>query len=98
MPRKSPPKSRGYPAPSTALSSRAVMEVKAGVFKDTCLQLLDDVRDGDLQIIVTKYGEPVARLVAAEVAMPSAFGFMSGTVVAEEDIVAPDFDSWGDLA
>jgi hypothetical protein len=30
--------------------------------------------------------------------MPSAFGFMSGTVIAEEDIVTPDFDSWGDLA
>jgi antitoxin (DNA-binding transcriptional repressor) of toxin-antitoxin stability system len=98
MPRKSAPKPRGYPAPSTALSSRAVMEVKAGVFKDTCLQLLDDVRDRDLQIIVTKYGEPVAKLIAAEAAMPSAFGFMSGTVIAEEDIVAPDFDSWGDSA
>jgi antitoxin (DNA-binding transcriptional repressor) of toxin-antitoxin stability system len=97
MPKKSPPRSRGYPAPSTALSSRAVMEVKAGVFKDTCLQLLDDVRDRDLQIIVTKYGEPVAKLVPAKVEMPSAFGFMSGTVIAQEDIVAPDFDSWGDL-
>ena len=73
------------------------MEVKAGVFKDTCLQLLDDVRDRNLQIVVTKYGEPVAKLVAADVAMPSAFGFMSGTVIAEEDIVTPDFDAWGDL-
>ncbi|HWG35000.1 MAG TPA: type II toxin-antitoxin system prevent-host-death family antitoxin [Gemmatimonadaceae bacterium] len=98
MSKKSASKPRGYPAPSSALSSRAVMEVKAGVFKDTCLQLLDDVRDRDLQIIVTKYGEPVAKLVAAEVEMPSAFGFMSGTIIAEDDIVAPDFDSWGDLA
>ena len=87
-----------YPKPSTALTSHLVMEVKAGVFKDTCLQLLDNVRDQDLQIIVTKYGEPVARVVAAEVEIPSAFGFMSGTIVGEEDIVAPDFDAWSDLA
>lgn len=73
------------------------MEVKAGVFKDTCLQLLDDVRDGDVQLIVTKYGEAVARVVRAEVAVPSAFGFMSGTVLESDDVVAPDFDAWGDL-
>jgi antitoxin (DNA-binding transcriptional repressor) of toxin-antitoxin stability system len=85
-----------YPSPSTALPRGVVLEVKAGVFKDTCLQLLDDVRDRDLQVIVTKHGEPVAKVVAADVATPSAFGFMSGTVLAQDDIVAPDFDSWGD--
>jgi antitoxin (DNA-binding transcriptional repressor) of toxin-antitoxin stability system len=72
------------------------MEVKAGVFKDTCLQLLDDVRDTDLELIVTKHGEPVARIIHADAVMPSAFGFMSGTVLAAGDIVAPDFDAWAE--
>jgi antitoxin (DNA-binding transcriptional repressor) of toxin-antitoxin stability system len=71
------------------------MEVKAGVFKDTCLQLLDDVRDRDLHVVVTKYGEPVAKVIPADVGTPSAFGFMGGTVLAHEDIVTPDFEAWG---
>jgi prevent-host-death family protein len=96
MPKKAPARTPVYPAPSTALQSHAVMEVKAGVFKDTCLQLLDDVRDRDLHVVVTKYGEPVAKVIPADSDAPSAFGFMSGTVLAEEDIVAPDFDAWGD--
>ena len=91
-----PVKPRGYPVPSAAVTAHTVMEVKAGVFKDTCLQLLDDVRDRDVQLIVTKYGEPVARIVAADTALPSAFGFMSGTVLATDDIVAPDFGAWDD--
>lgn len=97
MSKDNPPKTHGYPAPSTGVNAHTVMEVKAGVFKDTCLQLLDDVRDGDVQLIVTKYGEAVARVVRAEGAVPSAFGFMSGTVLESDDIVAPDFDAWGDF-
>ena len=96
MMNKHPAKSRAYPVASSSIKAHAVMEVKAGVFKDTCLQLLDDVRDTDVELIVTKYGEPVARIVPADVATPSAFGFMSGTVLATTDIVAPDFDAWGD--
>lgn len=94
MARKSPP--THYPTPSTALAHRAVMEVKAGVFKDTCLQLLDDVRDRDLELLVTKYGEPVARVIPTDTPAPSAFGFMRGTVLGQDDIVVPDFDSWGE--
>lgn len=95
MTRKHPPKPRGYPVASTSIKAHAVLEVKAGVFKDTCLQLLDDVRNTNVELIVTKYGEPVARIVATEVETVSAFGFMSGTVLAATDIVAPDFDAWG---
>ena len=96
MSKKPSVKSTGYPQPSTSLAAHAVMEVKAGVFKDTCLQLLDDVRDKDLHIVVTKYGEPVAKITPPDAHAPSAFGFMSGTVLGQDDIVAPDFDAWGD--
>jgi len=96
MPKKHTVKPTSYPKPSTALAAHEVMEVKAGVFKDTCLQLLDDVRDRDLRIVVTKYGEPVARIIPPDAHAPSAFGFMSGTVLEQGDIVAPDFDAWGD--
>lgn len=69
------------PAPSTALAAHSVVEVTAEVFKDTCLQLLDCVRHQDLHVIVTKYGEPVAKVIPSDVHVPSAFGFMRGTVL-----------------
>ena len=85
------------PRAASSLETPKVVEVGAGVFKDRCLQLLDQVRDGEIQIVVTKHGKPVARVVAPTANRPSAFGFMRGTVLDQGDIVSPDFDSWEDL-
>ncbi|MEO8563896.1 MAG: type II toxin-antitoxin system prevent-host-death family antitoxin [bacterium] len=95
-----PKRNRGAekPAPATGPDHRPVIEVAAGVFKDTCLQLLDQVRDQSVEVIVTKRGEPVARVVPASGSLPSAFGFMRGTVTGRGDIVSPDPEAWGDLA
>lgn len=87
-------KNASVPAASTSLDTHEVIEVKAGVFKDTCLQLLDQVHDRDVEVVVTKRGEVVARVVPAGEGAPSAFGFMRGTLLAHDDIVAPDFDAW----
>ncbi|CAN5879325.1 hypothetical protein BH23GEM9_BH23GEM9_08760 [soil metagenome] len=86
------------PAPSSSLGAPEVVEVKAGVFKDTCLNLMDQVKDGAFEIVVTKHGTPVARVVPEGGTVPSAHGFMSGTVLEQGDIVSPDFEAWGDLA
>ena len=85
--------------PRTAgnLETPKVVEVGAGVFKDRCLQLLDRVRDGEIHVVVTKHGKPVARVVAPTANRPSAFGFMRGTVLRQGDIVSPDFDSWEEV-
>jgi antitoxin (DNA-binding transcriptional repressor) of toxin-antitoxin stability system len=85
------------PQPAMGREQHQVIEVAAGVFKDTCLQLLDQVRDHSIEVIVTKRGEPVARLVSAGGGLPSAFGFMRGTVTGSGDIVSPDHEAWGDL-
>ncbi len=85
------------PQPSTMVGNHTVIEVKAGVFKDTCLQLLDQVHDEEVEVVVTKHGAPVARLVSPDVRLPSAFGFLRGTVSQQHDIVSPDPDAWGDL-
>jgi antitoxin (DNA-binding transcriptional repressor) of toxin-antitoxin stability system len=85
------------PLPSTGLDTHHVIEVKAGVFKDTCLQLLDQVHDHAIEIVVTKHGEPVARVVPPETLAVSAFGFLRETLLAQEDIVSPDPEAWGDL-
>jgi prevent-host-death family protein len=82
---------------SASLESSSTLEVPAGVFKNTCLALMDRVHDERVHVVITKHGKPVARLVPADVEAPSALGFMRGTVVAEGDIVSPDFEAWGDL-
>ena len=85
------------PTASTSLDAPQVVEVGAGVFKDTCLQLLDQVRDQEIEVIVTKRGEVVARVVPPDGSAASAFGFMRGTLLAHGDIVAPDLEAWGEL-
>ncbi len=40
--------------------------IPAGQFKAKCLALLDEVRDQQEEIIVTKRGKPVAKLVPIE--------------------------------
>ena len=91
------PENSAMPSPSTSLEAGEVIEVKASVFKDTCLGLLDQVHDLEVEVVVTKHGAPVARLVPEDVHAPSAFGFMRGTVLAHGDIVSPDFEAWGAL-
>ena len=41
----------------------ATKKVAAGAFKQTCLSLLDEVAEQHVEVIVTKRGRPVARLV-----------------------------------
>jgi len=86
------------PAPSSALDAPEIVEVKAGVFKNTCLELMDDVQAHHKHIVITKHGHVVAKLVPPDASAVSAFGFLRGTVLTHEDIVSPDFEAWGELA
>jgi prevent-host-death family protein len=79
-------------------SPTTIVEIGAGAFKDRCLQLLDQVARGEIEVIVTKHGNPVAHLVRPTRDVPSAFGSMRGTVLDHDDIVSPDLGEWGDLA
>jgi antitoxin (DNA-binding transcriptional repressor) of toxin-antitoxin stability system len=88
---------RKEPTPSSTLDAPPVIVVRAGVFKDTCLSLLDRVNNREFEVIVTKHGTPVARVVPESGATPSAHGFLSGTVLEHADLVSPDLATWGDL-
>jgi prevent-host-death family protein len=46
--------------------SMATKTIGAGTFKQTCLSLLDEVADRHIEVIVTKRGRPVARLVPVQ--------------------------------
>ena len=64
-------------------------EIPAGEFKAKCLALLDDVALTRQEIVVTKRGRAVARLVPIEKA-PS----LRGSVLEADDIVDPIDVAW----
>lgn len=63
--------------------------VPAGEFKARCLALLDRVAETGEELVVTKRGRPVARLVPVE-PPPS----LRGSIVWEGDLVSPIDEEW----
>jgi len=69
--------------------------IPAGEFKARCLQIMDDVAETHDEVIITKYGRPVAKLVPVEDDFSDSLGAMAGTVIyLEEDLVSPDHQAW----
>jgi prevent-host-death family protein len=56
--------------------------VGAAEFKARCLELIDQCRETRAEYVVTRHGEPVARLVPVDPAAPvSPLGSMRGTLL-----------------
>ena len=71
--------------------------VPAGQFKARCLQLMDAVNEQGLEVIVTKHGRPVARLVPlTPKPLPPAelYGAMAGMATVTGDVEAPLDEPW----
>lgn len=67
----------------------------AGAFKTHCLSVLDDVHHRHEEIIITKRGKPVAKLVPVGENKPeSIFGFLKGQIQIVGDIVSPIVEPW----
>jgi prevent-host-death family protein len=77
-----------------ATRRKAPDEVPATAFKDSCLQLIERVQQTREEIVVTKYGRPVAKLVAFQEGKAPIFGFLEGSVTIRADIVAPLDEEW----
>ena len=68
--------------------------IAAGEFKAKCLHLLDEVRQSRKEIVITKRGRAVARLVPADEELPQVFGRMQGSAEILGDLVAPVGEKW----
>jgi prevent-host-death family protein len=68
--------------------------IAAGEFKAKCLHLLDEVQQSRKEIVITKRGRAVARLLPVEENLPSLFGRMKGTGRILGDIVGPTGEKW----
>jgi prevent-host-death family protein len=70
--------------------------IPAGEFKAKCLKLMDEVEKTGEELVITKRGKPVVKLVPAQSAAAekhrSLIGCMKGTVTILGDIVEPALD------
>ncbi|MDA8346389.1 MAG: type II toxin-antitoxin system prevent-host-death family antitoxin [Thermaerobacter sp.] len=71
------------------------MDIPAGQFKARCLQLINMVKEKRSEIIVTKRGKPVAKLVPLEEdALDGLLGYLRGSVTIVGDITLPVGERW----
>ncbi|MXY68525.1 MAG: type II toxin-antitoxin system prevent-host-death family antitoxin [Acidobacteriia bacterium] len=63
--------------------------MKASEFKAKCLQLMDDVAAGGGEVIITKHGRPISRLVPYRTKPSTLFGIDRGRIQVLGDIVEP---------
>jgi prevent-host-death family protein len=68
--------------------------IKASEFKAKCLRLMDEVRDTGKEIIISKNGIPVSKLVPIKKKPKTLFGSHKGQVTTEGDIVSPLDVEW----
>jgi len=69
-------------------------EIVAAAFKATCLQLIDEVAERREEIVITKRGKPLAKLVPVVEEPPELVSWLRGTVSISGDIVASSDDRW----
>ena len=68
--------------------------MKASEFKAKCLKLMDEVAASGEEIVITKRGRPVSRLMPYQDRPRSLFGVDKGRIEILGDIVAPLDEEW----
>jgi prevent-host-death family protein len=65
------------------------MEMPAAQFRVRFFELLDEVAESGEEIVITKHGRPVARVVPEQKRPAERWGCMSGTIRVVGDIESP---------
>lgn len=79
----------------TGRATPARRSIAAAGFKARCLELMDRVRETGAEYVITKHGEPVAKLVPYRPPRQRAlFGSMKGTVLHYERPFDPVDAEW----
>ena len=68
--------------------------IKASEFKAKCLQLMNQVNETGEEIIVTKNGKPVSKLVPYTAPVSSLFGLHKNKVQSMDSLIAPVDETW----
>jgi prevent-host-death family protein len=71
------------------------MNIPAGQFKAKCLKLMDEVNLSGEEVIITKYGKAVAKLVPfKKLKKGGVFACMESSVTIHGDIIKPVGEKW----
>lgn len=71
------------------------MQISAAEFKAKCLKLMDRVNSYHEEVVITKYGKPIAKLVPfSKKETKSIFGYMKDSVKTIGDITLPLNEKW----
>ncbi|MBI4863476.1 MAG: type II toxin-antitoxin system prevent-host-death family antitoxin [Candidatus Riflebacteria bacterium] len=74
---------------------QAATELGVSEFKRRCLELLEGVHRSNLELVITKRGRPIARVVPLELVKAPLKGILGGQVQIEGDIVCVDWsEDW----
>jgi prevent-host-death family protein len=66
-----------------------VKQMSATQFQSQCLKALNEVAQTGEELIITKRGKPIAKLVPVRTQEDEIFGYMAGKVKIVGDIVGP---------
>lgn len=76
---------------------KSIKNIPAAKFKATCLALIDEVQQGNVEIVITKHGKPTAKLVPIESTLDEIRSRTSTLI--KGDIISPlDKEDWGEFA
>ncbi len=67
---------------------------KASEFKAKCLHLMDLVNESGEEIVITKNGKPVSRLVPYRKSPASLFGLHQEKIKSNDDLLTPIDEAW----
>ncbi|MDF1653869.1 MAG: type II toxin-antitoxin system Phd/YefM family antitoxin [Coxiellaceae bacterium] len=69
--------------------------IPAGEFKAKCLQLMNQVDEQHIELVITKRGVPIAKLVpVTEDHKHDSYGCLANTVQIHDDITQPIDEKW----
>jgi prevent-host-death family protein len=68
--------------------------IKASTFKAQCLRLMDEVAESGEELVITKHGRPVSRLVPYNTKPRLGFGRNRKNIYITGDIVSPMPPEW----
>jgi len=73
------------------------MKIAAGQFKAQCLKIMDNVYKRNEEVIITKYGKPIAKLVPIneeEKFKAPLYGALEGLISISGDIIGSMGEKW----
>ena len=68
--------------------------LKASEFKARCLKLLDEVNNTGEEVLITKNGKPISKLVPCRVTVSSLLGLHKGRICSLDEDIVSSGETW----